>query len=123
MPAVALPSALSCLDSRADMTLALHPTPTLSCSGSTLGVPLRGWSRTAASAWVRPPGSHQAPWHWSEVSQGWIPGRAAADQRLALSLPQASSQRAKPGQGFEGGGRGGSQDSQGEVLPVRSGKD
>lgn len=75
MPAVALPSALSCLDSRADVTLALHPTPTPSCSGGTLGVLLWGWSRIAASAWVRPTGSHQAPWHRSEVSQGWIPGR------------------------------------------------
>lgn len=35
-------STLSCLDSGVDVTLTLCPTPTPSCSGSTLGVPLRG---------------------------------------------------------------------------------
>lgn len=86
MPAEALPSVLSCLVSGADVTLALHPISTPSCSGSTLGVPLRGRARIAVSAWARQPGSRQAPRPQNEVSQGWIPGRAAADQNLAPSL-------------------------------------
>lgn len=90
MPAEALPFALSCLVSGADVTLALHPTSTPSCSGNTLGVALMGCSRVAASAGARQPGSCQAPRHRSEVSQGWIPGRAAADRSLALFLRRAS---------------------------------
>lgn len=55
-----------------------------------LGCPRRGWSGTAASAWARQPGSRQAPGYQNEVNQGWIPGRAAAYQSLALSLLRAS---------------------------------
>lgn len=84
MPVEALPSACSCLVLGADVTLALCPISTPSCSGSTLGVVLRGWSRIAVSAWARQSGSRQAPRHQNEVSQGWIPGRAAADRNLAF---------------------------------------
>lgn len=42
------------------------------------------------SAWARQLGSCQAPQHRNEVSQAWVPGRAAADQSLALSFLRAS---------------------------------
>ena len=44
-----------------------------------LRCPTGGWLGIAVSAWARQPESRQAPWHWNEVNQGWIPGRAAAD--------------------------------------------
>lgn len=72
-----------------------HP----SCLGSTLGVLPRGRCRIAASAWARQPGSRQAPRHWNEVSQEWIPGRATADQNLALS-PLRASQAPSKGQNW-----------------------
>lgn len=55
MPAAALPSALSCLDSGADVTLALLHTSTPSCAGSTLGVPPVGCSRITLGL-LRQPG-------------------------------------------------------------------
>lgn len=121
MPAVALPSALSCLDSRADVTLALHPSPTPSCSGSTLGVLPRGWSQIAVSAWVRQPGSRQAPWHRNEVSQGWIPGRLLLIRawRYLSHRHHRLFPKGKTWVGTRGGrGGGGSWGSQRDVLPV-----
>lgn len=83
-------------------------------------------SGIAASAGARQPGSCQARRHQDEVSQGWTPGRAAADQSLALSLLRAP--RALPkGQNLGGGpeelGWGWkSRQLKREVLSVWSGK-
>lgn len=54
MTAAALPRALSCLDSGADVTLALRPTSTPSCPGSTLGVPPVGCSRITLGLLCQP---------------------------------------------------------------------
>lgn len=89
MPGAALPSALSCLYKGVDVTFAIWPTPTPGCSGAS-GVSPRGWLGTAASAWVRQPGSLQAPWQQNEVSQKVDPEGAAADQSLVLSFLRAS---------------------------------
>lgn len=90
MPTEGPPSALSCLDSGADVILALCPISTPAVWGAP------GVSCPGAAAGLQP-GSRQAPRHWNEVGQEWIPGRATADQNLALS-PLRASQAPSEGQ-------------------------